>query len=231
MEKILLVDDEIELANMIKDYLKNEGFDVLTKYTLADGKDSFDNNSFSAVVLDINLPDGSGLDLCKYVRDKSNIPILMLSARSGDVDKIMGLGLGSDDYITKPFSPSELSARIRAHINRYNRLSNNQNEHKGIKRFKDLVIDAESYEVYLKAEKVIFTAKEFQILDYLSNHPNRVFTKEQLFNQVWGFDDYGDMNTVTVHIRKIREKIETNSKQPIYIKTIWGVGYKFENPE
>ena len=231
MEKILLVDDEIELANMIKDYLKNEGFDVLTKHTLSDGKDSFDNNSFSAIVLDINLPDGSGLDLCKYIRDKSNVPILMLSARSGDVDKIMGLGLGSDDYITKPFSASELSARIRAHINRYNRLSNNQNENKGIKRFKDLVIDEESYEVYLNNEKISFTAKEFQILNHLSNHPNRVFTKEQLFNQVWGFDDYGDMNTVTVHIRKIREKIETNSKKPIYIKTVWGVGYKFENPE
>jgi DNA-binding response OmpR family regulator len=231
MDKILLVDDEIELANMIKDYLKNEGFDVSIQHTFSDGKDSFNNNSFNAVVLDINLPDGSGLDLCKYIRDKSDIPILMLSARSGDVDKIMGLGLGSDDYITKPFSASELSARIRAHINRYNRLSKNQNEHKGIKRFKDLVIDEESYEVYLKDKKITFTAKEFQILNCLSNQPNRVFTKEQLFNQVWGFDDFGDFNTVTVHIRKIREKIESNSKKPIYIKTIWGVGYKFENPE
>ncbi|XMB72040.1 response regulator transcription factor [Mycoplasmatota bacterium WC30] len=231
MEKILLVDDEIELANMIKEYLKNEGFDVLTKYTLAEGKESFDNNSFSAVVLDINLPDGSGLDLCKYIRDKSNMPILMLSARSGDVDKIMGLGLGSDDYITKPFSASELSARIRAHINRYNRLSKNQNEHKKIKRFKDLVINQESYEVFNNNEKIELTAKEFQILNYLSNHPNRVFTKEQLFNHVWGLDYYGDINTVTVHIRKIREKIEENSKKPIYIKTVWGVGYKFENPE
>jgi DNA-binding response OmpR family regulator len=231
MDKVLLVDDEIELANMIKEYLKNEGFDVLTKYTLADGKDSFDNGSFSAVVLDINLPDGSGLDLCKYIRDKSNVPILMLSARSGDVDKIMGLGLGSDDYITKPFSASELSARIRAHINRYNRLSNNDTERKGIKRFRDLVIDEESYEVFYNNEKIEFTAKEFQILNYLSNHPNRVYTKEQLFNHVWGYDYYGDINTVTVHIRKIREKIEINSKKPIYIKTVWGVGYKFENPE
>ncbi len=231
MEKILLVDDEIELAKMIKDYLKNEGFDVMTRYTLSEGKDAFNNHSFSAVILDINLPDGSGLDLCRYVRDKSDIPILMLSARSGDVDKIMGLGLGSDDYITKPFSASELSARIKAHINRYNRLSSNQNEEKGIKRFKDLVIDEQSYEIHLKNKKIIFTAKEFQILNYLSDHPNRVFTKEQLFNHVWGFDDYGDINTVTVHINKIREKIETNSKKPIYITTVWGVGYKFENPE
>jgi len=231
MDRILLVDDEIELANMIKKYLANEGFDVHIKHTFSDGKDLFDSDSFSAVILDINLPDGSGLDLCKYIRDKSDIPIIMLSARSGDVDKIMGLGLGSDDYITKPFSASELSARIRAHINRYNRLSNNKDNHKNKKTFKDLVIDKEAYEVYLNNKKLAFTAKEFQILDYLSDHPNRVYTREQLFNHVWGYNDFGDINTVTVHIRKIREKIEVNSKKPIYITTIWGVGYKFENPE
>jgi len=231
MDKILLVDDEIELANMLKEYLANEGFDVQVKHTLTDGKNSFDSNSFSAVILDINLPDGSGLDLCRYIRDKSDIPIIMLSARSGDVDKIMGLGLGSDDYITKPFSASELSARIRAHINRYNRLSNNKEEHKKIKRFKDLVIDEEAYEVYLNDKKLTFTAKEFQVLNCLSNNPNRVFTREQLFNLVWGYDDYGDVNTVTVHVKKIREKIEADTKNPIYIITVWGVGYKFENPE
>jgi len=219
------------LANMIKEYLTNEGFDVFVKHTLAEGKNMFDSNSFRAVILDINLPDGSGLDLCRYIRDKSDIPIIMLSARSGDVDKIIGLGLGSDDYITKPFSASELSARIRAHISRYNRLSSNKDEHKRKKTFKDLVIDADSYEVFLNHEKLTFTAKEFQILDYLSDHPNRVFTREQLFNQVWGYDDFGDVNTVTVHIRKIREKIEANSKKPIYITPIWGVGYKFETPE
>lgn len=231
MDKILLVDDEIELAHMIKDYLENEGFDVCVKHTFKDGVNTFDNSSFKAVILDINLPDGSGLDLCKYIRDKSDIPILMLSAKSGDVDKIMGLGLGGDDYITKPFSASELSARIRAHINRYNRLSNHKDKQKKVKRFKDLVVDEEAYEVYLKDEKLFFTAKEFQVLNCLSNHPNRVFTREQLFNLVWGYDDYGDINTVTVHIKKIREKIEVDSKHPIYITTVWGVGYKFESPE
>jgi DNA-binding response OmpR family regulator len=231
MDKILLVDDEIELAHMIKEYLANEGFDVQVKHTYKDGIYTFDNTSFNAVILDINLPDGSGLDLCKYIRDKSDIPIIMLSAKSGDVDKIMGLGLGGDDYITKPFSASELSARIRAHINRYNRLSNHKDEHKKVKKFKDLVIDEEAYEVYLRNEKLILTAKEFQVLNCLSNHPNRVFTREQLFNLVWGYDDYGDVNTVTVHIKKIREKIEADSKNPIYITTVWGVGYKFESPE
>jgi len=229
MDKILLVDDEIELATMVKDYLKNEGFDVLIKHTFSSGKESFDNDVFSAVILDINLPDGSGLDLCKYIRGKSDLPIIMLSARSGDVDKIMGLGLGSDDYITKPFSASVLSARIRAHISRYNRLSNNTGENKGIKRFKDLVIDEASYEVFIENEKIELTGKEFQILNLLASNPNRVFSKEQLFNQIWGYDDFGDMNTVTVHIRKIRMKIEKDSKDPVYIKTIWGVGYKFEN--
>ena len=231
MDKILLVDDEIELANMIKEYLTNEGFDVQVKHTLLDGKNAFENHAFNAVILDINLPDGSGLDLCKYIRDQSDLPIIMLSAKSGDVDKIMGLGLGGDDYITKPFSASELSARIRAHINRYNRLSNHKVEHKKIKRFKNLVIDEDAYEVYLKDQKLSFTAKEFQVLNCLSNHPNRVFTREQLFNLVWGYEDYGDVNTVTVHVKKIREKIEVDSKNPIYITTVWGVGYKFENPE
>jgi len=229
MDKILLVDDEIELANMLKDYLKNEGFDVLTKYTFTSGKESFDNDVFNAVILDINLPDGSGLDLCKYIRSKTDLPIILLSARSGEVDKIMGLGLGSDDYITKPFSSSVLSARIRAHISRYNRLLNSTGETKGVKKFKNLVIDETSYEVYLNNEKIEFTAKEFQILNLLANNPNRVFSKEQLFNQIWGYDYFGDANTVTVHIRKIRMKIEKDSKQPVFIKTIWGVGYKFEN--
>jgi DNA-binding response OmpR family regulator len=229
MDKILLVDDEVELANLIKDYLKNEGFDVLIKHTFTSGKESFDNDVFDAIILDINLPDGSGLDLCKYIRDKSDLPIIMLSARSGDVDKIMGLGLGSDDYITKPFSASVLSARIRAHISRYNRLSSNNNENKGIKRFKNLTIDEASYEVFVDNEKIELTGKEFQILNLLANNPNRVFSKEQLFNQIWGYDDFGDMNTVTVHIRKIRMKIEKDSKNPLFIQTIWGVGYKFEN--
>ena len=231
MDKILLVDDEIELGEMIQDYMLKEGFEVHVEHTLSAGKETFDTDSFHAVILDINLPDGSGLDLCKYIRDKSNVPIIMLSAKSGDVDKIMGLGVGSDDYITKPFSPSELSARIRAHISTYNRLSNNDKTQLKKKRFKDLMIDEEAYEVYLKDKKINMTAKEFKILNYLANNPNRVFSKEQLFNYVWGYDDFGDITTVTVHVRKIREKIEENSKKPIYIITVWGVGYKFENPE
>lgn len=228
MFKILLVDDEIELANMIKGYLKNEGFDVVSKNTYASGKETFDKENFDAFILDINLPDGSGLDLCKYIRDKSNLPIIMLSARTGDVDKIMGLGLGSDDYITKPFSASVLSARIRAHINRYKRLLNSSSETSKKKRFRDLVIDDEAYEVYVNNIKIDLTAKEFQILNLLASNPNRVYTKEQLFDQIWGFSDFGDINTVTVHIRKIRMKIEKDSKNPEYLKTVWGVGYKFE---
>ena len=228
--KILLVDDEKDLAEMLKSYLTKEGFDVHVRNTFMNGRIAFENNTLDAVILDINLPDGSGLDLCKHIREKSDIPIIMLSARSGDVDKIMGLGLGSDDYITKPFSASELSARLRAHINRYNRLSSNKTKNSK-KMFKNLIINEESYEVYINNKKVSLTTKEFQILNYLASYPNKVFTKEQLFNHIWGYDDYGDINTITVHIRKIREKIEVNPKNPIYITTVWGVGYKFEYSE
>jgi DNA-binding response OmpR family regulator len=227
----LLVDDEIELGNMIQDYMLNEGFDVQVEHSFSKGKEAFDNASFQAVILDINLPDGSGLDLCKYMRDASDVPIVMLSAKSGDVDKIMGLGVGSDDYMTKPFSASELSARVRAHISRHKRLSNGQVKHAKRKQFHDLIIDESAYEVFLKGDKINVTAKEFEILNFLASNPHQVFRKEQVFHHVWGYDDFGDFSTVTVHIRKLREKIEEHPKKPRYIITVWGVGYKFENPE
>ncbi len=227
MDRILLVDDEIELATMLKTYLQKEGFEVITANSFHDGLSNFEKAKFDLIILDINLGDGSGLDLCKKMREKSSVPIIILSAKSGDVDKIMGLGLGSDDYITKPFSAAELSARIQAHIRRYKQLTKPEID-SHIKQFGDLRIDDESFELYLKDIKVNLTAKEFQILNHLANNAGRVFSKEQLFNHIWGYEDYGDVNTVTVHIRKIREKIEQDSKNPIYIKTVWGIGYKFE---
>ncbi len=230
MDKILLVDDEIELSNMIKNFLDNQGFTTVIKHTFQDGLLAYEDTTFDAVILDINLPDKSGLELCKYIRDKSELPIIMLSARSGDVDKIMGLGLGSDDYITKPFSASELSARIKAHISRHKRLSKNVSS-SITKVFGDLSINEEAYEVTLQGKKILLPAKEFQLLNLLSSHPNKVFSKEQLLNQIWGYDGFGDINTVTVHVRKIREKIEKDSKNPTYIKTVWGVGYKFDGTQ
>ncbi|QVK20093.1 response regulator transcription factor [Mycoplasmatota bacterium] len=227
MDKVLLVDDEIELATMLKDYLQKEGFEIIIANSFQEGQLIFEKSNFDVIILDINLGDGSGLELCKIMRKKTGIPIVILSAKSGDVDKIMGLGLGSDDYITKPFSPAELSARIQAHIRRYKELTKPiNNSH--IKHFGDLHIDDKAFELYINEKKINLTAKEFQILNYLANNPGQVFTKEQLFNHIWGYDDFGDVNTVTVHIRKIREKIEDDPKNPIYIKTIWGIGYKLE---
>ena len=172
------------------------------------------------------LPKVDGMEICKIIRGKSNIPILMLSAKKSDVDKVLGLGLGADDYMTKPFSPKELVARIKAQLRRYNQLSKSNFKNNSLE-FKDLKIDLDGYNVYLEGEKVQFSAKEFEILKFLALNPERVYSREQIFDQIWGFNEFGDINTVTVHIRKIREKIEEDSSNPQYIETVWGVGYKF----
>jgi len=222
MEKILLVDDEIELAKMIKDYLKNEGFDVMTRYTLSEGKDAFNNHSFSAVILDINLPDGSGLDLCRYVRDKSDIPILMLSARSGDVDKIMGLGLGSDDYITKPFSIKILLARINAALRR-----NTDSTTKGIDKIDKgpISIDFERYIVTIEDKQVKLTATEFKLLELLIKNTGKVFTRTQIVEKVHGDDYPVTERSVDVQVVGLRKKIGNAGE---LIETIRGIGYKFK---
>jgi len=225
-EKVLIVDDEKEIIELIRDYLNVEGFKV---ELASDGKEAvekFETNSFDIVILDIMLPKIDGMEILKIIRSKSNIPVMMLSAKKSDVDKVLGLGLGADDYITKPFSPKELVARIKAQLRRYKEFSNSQ-FNKNILEFKDLKIDLAGYNVYLEDEKIQMSAKEFEILKYLALNPERVYSREQIFNQIWGFNEYGDINTVTVHIRKIREKIEENSSNPEYIETVWGVGYKF----
>jgi DNA-binding response OmpR family regulator len=225
-EKVLIVDDEKEIRELIRDYLNVEGFKV---ELASDGKEAvekFETNSFDIVILDIMLPKIDGMEILKIIRSKSNIPVMMLSAKKSDVDKVLGLGLGADDYITKPFSPKELVARIKAQLRRYKEFSNSQ-FNKNILEFKDLKIDLAGYNVYLEDEKIQMSAKEFEILKYLALNPERVYSREQIFNQIWGFNEYGDINTVTVHIRKIREKIEENSSNPEYIETVWGVGYKF----
>lgn len=225
-EKVLIVDDEKEIRELIRDYLNVEGFNV---ELASDGKEAveiFESDSFDIVILDIMLPKIDGMEILKIIRSKSNIPVMMLSAKKSDVDKVLGLGLGADDYITKPFSPKELVARIKAQLRRYKEFSNSQ-FNKNILEFKDLKIDLDGYNVYLKDEKIQMSAKEFEILKYLALNPERVYSREQIFNQIWGYNEYGDINTVTVHIRKIREKIEEDSSNPEYIETVWGVGYKF----
>ncbi len=225
-EKVLIVDDEKEIRELIRDYLDVEGFKVQMANDGKEAIEKFESDNFDIVILDIMLPKIDGMEILKIIRGKSNIPVMMLSAKKSDVDKVLGLGLGADDYMTKPFSPKELVARIKAQLRRYNEFSNSQ-FNKNILEFKNLKIDLDGYNVYLNDEKIQMSAKEFEILKYLALNPERVYSREQIFNQIWGFNEYGDINTVTVHIRKIREKIEEDSSNPEYIETVWGVGYKF----
>ena len=225
-ETILVVDDEREIAELVRDYLEFEGFNVILAFEGQQALKLYREHQPDMVILDVMLPKLDGLEVSKAIRSTSSIPILMLSAKKSDVDKILGLGLGADDYVTKPFSPKELVARVKAHLRRYRQFSNLAKKGDRLS-FNDLVIDLNAYCVYLNDKPVALSAKEFEVLKFLAMHPNRVFTREEIFNNVWGYNEYGEINTVTVHISKIREKIEKDPARPVYIQTVWGVGYKF----
>lgn len=228
-ERILVVDDEVELAEIIRDYLKKDGFVVELAFNGRQALDAFKRFDPQLVILDVMMPEVDGMEVCRIIRSQSSIPLLLLSAKSSDIDKILGLGIGADDYITKPFSPGELVARAKSHLRRYTQFSASDTLNNGDQLiFGDLSIEDKSYTVAFKGRRIELAAKEFEILSYMAHHPMQVFTREQLFNQIWGFAEYGDINTVTVHIRKIREKIEQDPSNPIFIKTVWGVGYKFD---
>lgn len=186
------------------------------------------SEDFDLYILDIMLPGMDGFEICERIREISNAPILMVSARKEDIDKIRGLGLGADDYITKPFSPSELVARVKAHMSRYARLVSSNAEPNEELEIRGIKIDLTARRVFVNGEEKNFTTKEFDLLVFLARHPNRVYTKEELFKEIWEMDSVGDIATVTVHIKKIREKIEYNTSKPQYIETIWGVGYRFK---
>lgn len=228
MKKVLIVEDDISIAELERDYLEMSGFAVTIETTGSAGLSKAKSKLFDLIILDLMLPELDGYEICKQLRVESDIPILFVSARKEDIDKIRGLGLGADDYITKPFSPSELVARVKAHISRYERLKgsstlqNDQIENKGLR------IDKTARRVFIHENEVVLTTKEFDLLIYLASNPNRVFTKEELFEKIWGLDSQGEITTVTVHIRKLREKIEKDPSKPQYIETIWGVGYRFE---
>ncbi len=227
-QSILVVEDEREIGELIRDYLKKEGYDVLLAFDGEEGLSLYRKENPIMVILDVMLPKIDGMEVCRLIRNESDIPILILSAKKDDIDKILGLGLGADDYVTKPFSPKELMARVKAHIRRYTRLSSPRKEEIGILKFGNLEIDNKSYNVYHHGKRIELPAKEFELLVFLALNPYQVFSKGQIFENVWGYNEFGDINTVTVHIRKIREKIEDDPSMPIYIKTVWGVGYKFE---
>jgi two-component system, OmpR family, response regulator VicR len=224
--KIMVVDDELELAELIKDYLEEEKYSVIIS---TDGKEAielFRLHQPQLVVLDIMLPGLDGMEVCRTLRSESNVPIIMLSAKKAEVDKILGLGLGADDYVVKPFSPSEVVARVKAQLRRFNMFS--PSDHKELRRFGELEIDMKGYTVRINGIPIEFSAKEFEVLRFLALHAGQVLTREQVFENVWGYNDFGDLNTVTVHIKKIREKIESDLSNPQYIKTVWGVGYRFD---
>jgi len=229
MSKILIVEDEEAIAELEKDYLELSDFEVEIANDGIEGEKLALTKDFDLVVLDLMLPGKDGFEVCKSIREVKNIPILMVSAKKDDIDKIHGLGLGADDYMTKPFSPSELVARVKAHLARYERLVNTSNKPSNqIIEIRGLKIDKTARRVWIDNEEKQFTTKEFDLLTFLAENPNHVYTKDELFREIWDMESIGDIATVTVHIKKIREKIEFDSANPQYIETIWGVGYRFK---
>ncbi|WP_285398720.1 response regulator transcription factor [Lysinibacillus sp. fls2-241-R2A-57] len=227
-ETILIVDDEKEIRNLIAIYLKNEGFDVLEACDGEEGLNLLKKHKVHLIVLDIMMPNVDGIEMCMKVREEAEMPIIMLSAKTQDMDKIVGLTLGADDYVTKPFNPLELIARIKSQLRRYinmNRLDTmNENEIE----IGDIRINTATHEVIVNNEKVKLTPREFSVLELLARNQGMVMSAEQIYERVWKEEAIQSENTVMVHIRKIRERIETNPRNPQYIKTVWGVGYKIE---
>ena len=228
MSKILIVEDEEAIADLEKDYLELSGFDVEIENDGTSGMERALNEDFDMFILDLMLPGTDGFEICRKIREKKNTPVLMVSAKKDDIDKIRGLGLGADDCITKPFSPSELVARVKAHLARYERLIGSTAQKNDIIEIRGIRIDKTARRVWVNEEEKQFTTKEFDLLTFLAENPNHVFTKDELFSKIWDMESIGDIATVTVHIKKIREKIEFNTAKPQYIETIWGVGYRFK---
>ena len=228
MSKILIIEDEEAIADLEKDYLELSGFEVEIANRGDVGLEKALNEDYDLIILDLMLPEVDGFDICRQVRQEKNIPIIMVSAKKDDIDKSRGLGLGAYDYMTKPFSPSELVARVKAHMERYNRLVGSSVVKNDIIEIRGIKIDKTARRIWVNGEEKTFTTKEFDLLTFLAENPNRVFTKAELFRQIWDMESVGDIATVTVHIKKIREKIEFNTAKPQYIETIWGVGYRFK---
>lgn len=227
MDRVLIIDDERELCELVRDCLELEAIEGICCYDGLEAMQYFLKYKPKVVVLDIMLPKVNGMELCRQIRNISKVSIIMLSARISDTDKVLSLGFGADDYVTKPFSTNELVARIKAQIRRYDMLLDAEKSNEI--SIGDLYIDKKRFLVKVKDKKVELSAKEFEILYLLAVNRGQVFTKEQIFDKIWGFNNFGDINTVSVHIRKLREKIEENPSDPKYIKTVWAVGYKLED--
>ncbi len=228
MSRILIIEDEEAIAEIEKDYLELSDFQVVIENDGIKGLNRALEEEFDLILLDVMLPGKDGFEICREVRARKDIPIIMVSAKKEDIDKIRGLGLGADDYISKPFSSSELVARVKAHISRYSRLIGSANERNNFIEIRGIRIDRKARRIYVDEKETAFTSKEFDLLTFLAEHPNHVYSKDELFREVWAMESIGDIATVTVHIKKIREKIEKDTSHPEYIETIWGVGYRFK---
>ena len=227
--KLLIVDDNRELCELLEGILRKEGYEqVRAVYSCAGAEMEIQREKPDLMILDVNFPGEDGFSFFQRIQKRTDLPVLFLSARDGNEDRITGLGLGADDYMTKPFSPSELVARVKAHLARYERLIGTGVQENDIIEIRGLKIDKTARRVWINGEEKNFTTKEFDLLTFLAQNPNRVFTKDELFKEIWAMESIGDIATVTVHIKKIREKIEFNTAKPQYIETIWGVGYRFK---
>lgn len=225
MKKILIIEDDLSIAELERDYLEVEGFDCTIVRDGSDGLETARSEQWDLIILDLMLPGIDGFGICRALRAETEIPILMVSSRTEDIDKIRGLGLGADDYVAKPFSPAELTARVKAHLARFERLKGVPQRGRAVS-IGGLSIDPDAHTVTRRGRDISLTAKEFDVLYMLMSDPDRVFSREQIFNRVWG-ESYGDLSTVTVHVRKLREKVEENPSQPDLIETVWGIGYRF----
>lgn len=236
MHKILIIEDQIDIVELQRDYLEREGYEVDFSTDPFKGLDLAMNEDYHLIILDIMLGEMDGFQICKMIRQRKMTPIIFVSARVDDFDKIKGLGLGADDYLTKPFSPHELVARVKAHITRYNALethfsnsqaqANKKDAKDGIFTVGHIRIEKAAMKVFKSGDLVSLTAREFELLIFLVENPNIVFSKEHLFDAVWGFNNFGDISTVAVHIKRLREKLEVDPGNPVYIETLWGAGYR-----
>lgn len=223
--KILIIEDEKELADILGAYLEVEGFEPIVKHDGQEGLKAFYENQPSVVLLDIMLPKVDGIKVCKEIREKSEAPIIMISAKSGEMDNVIALGIGADDYVTKPFSPLELVARVKAQLRRYEKSRDITSISKDEIKIGELILNKSSYSAIAKGEQLTLTTKEFDMLFFFAKNPNQVFSKEQIYNSVWGYIDCCDDNSITVYVNRIREKLAKYGLD--YVKTVWGAGYKF----
>lgn len=228
MEHILIIDRDTDSTELERDYLEINSYTVTIEASGVSGFQRALKEDIDLVITELNLDGLNGFELCRELRNRRDIPILIVSARAGEIDKVRGLGVGADDYITKPFLPNELVARVKAHLNRYNRLKNKTEKENDCIVYGQIRIDRTARRVTVCEEEIVFTTKEFDLLAFLASHPNRVFSKEELFREVWGMHSIGDVATVTVHIKKIRQKLEGFPEAAGLIETVWGAGYRFQ---